>query len=282
MNLVVKQVIKNLAPPILFEAARKALRTRNNRGSVIEWEAVGDADSAWTNGSGWSHQSILELQLRRWKSFVDAAAAPRQLGVWPGSEEPDLNLHNLLITFGYVLGRAAAGRSHLSVLDWGGGLGHYYVYARELQPQLTIDYVVKDLPIFCESGRSLLPDVTFVADDSALSRQYDLVFASSSIHYSNKFYDTIARVAQSASRWLMITRLPCVTNNGDFVVVQRPISRGYLTEYPCWFVNRDRFISFVQQQHFVLRREFFQTGAPIVVNAPEQCYHTGFLFERNT
>ena len=32
------------------------------------------------------------------------------------------------------------------MLDWGGGLGHYCVYARALFPDLKLDYTIKDFP----------------------------------------------------------------------------------------------------------------------------------------
>jgi putative methyltransferase (TIGR04325 family) len=205
------------------------------------------------------------------------------LGTWPAGGEPDVGLHNQVVTFGYILGRAANERSRLSVLDWGGGLGHYYVYARELYPQLTFEYVIKDLAVFCDAGRVLLPSIHFTADDdAALARRYDLVFASNSVQYSCRLYDTIGRLAQSARKWLVITRLPCLFVSDDFVVVQRPRSHGYLTEYPCWFVNREKVLHFIEACGFVLRREFLQTQLPVVLRAPEQCRYTGFLFERST
>jgi len=178
-------------------------------------------------------------------------------------------------TFAYTLGRAAAGKVHSSVLDWGATYG----YARELHPQIALDYVVKDLPIFCETGRSLLHLANFVSEDAvALSRRYDLVFASG--HFSHGFYHKAGQIAQSASLWLMVTRLRCVYEHDDFIVMQRPFGHGYLTEFPCWFINRDRFVRFVESCGFDLEREFLLSEAPFVVNAPEQCSYVGILFRR--
>ena len=96
--------------------------------------------------------------------------------------------HNTILSFGYALARAAHDRRGLSILDWGGGLGHYYVYARALMPTL-LDYVVKDLPGLCAAGASLLPEVTFLSEENvALRRSYDFVFASSSLHYARDHY----------------------------------------------------------------------------------------------
>jgi putative methyltransferase (TIGR04325 family) len=180
-----------------------------------------------------------------------------------------------------VIGRAAHGRNTLSVLDWGGGLGQYFVYARNLYPELTFDYVIKELPKACEVGRTLVPQVTFLADDeAALSRQYDLVWASSSVHYTRDRYGLLRRLCASAASSIMITRLPVVEQHDDFLVVQRPHRYGYMTEYPGWFMNKERFLSFMKERGFQLVREFLVAEQPYVPNAPETARYLGFLFQR--
>ena len=47
----------------------------------------------------------------------------------------DLGAHNTLMSYGYVLGRAAHNKSRISILDWGGGPGHYYLIGRALLPR---------------------------------------------------------------------------------------------------------------------------------------------------
>jgi putative methyltransferase (TIGR04325 family) len=108
-----------------------------------------------------------------------------------------------------------------------------------------------------------------------------LVFASSSLQYNRDFYGLLARLCAAAAKWLFITRSPFIREHGDFVVVQRPSRYGYFTEYPAWFVNRDRFIAFVEKQNFTLEREFLLDEGPYVANSPEQCTYSGFLFRRN-
>jgi putative methyltransferase (TIGR04325 family) len=249
-----------------------------------EWEAVADSDEVWSADVGWAHPSIVETQRSKWDAFLASVERPKPIGVsheaTPGAA-PDVSPHNAVMTFGYVLGRALAGRAALSVLDWGGGLGHYALYARALYPDVDFDYVVKDLDSLCTAGRALLPEVKFVADESkALARSYDLVFASSSLHYTREFYQLLDRICASATRHLMVTRLPVVSSHDDFVVVQRPHRYGYLTEYACWFVNRRRLISFIEERGFCFEREFLLGERPTVPNAPEQCIYGGFLFTR--
>ena len=59
----------------------------------------------------------------------------------------------------------------------------------------------------------------------------------------------------------MVTRSPFVEQHDDFVVVQRPYKYGYLTEYPAWFINRHRFITFIETRGLVREREFTWANA---------------------
>jgi putative methyltransferase (TIGR04325 family) len=249
-----------------------------------EWEMVPDSDEVWTVHEGWAHDSIVETQLSKWQSFLASTEGPLPIGQSHEASPdapPNFATHNTILTFGYVLGRVGATRGRLNILDWGGGLGHYYVYARKLFPELSLDYVIKDLPGLCAVGKTLLPDVTFVADEKeALSRRYDLVFASSSLHYTRDCYGLLARLCDSAENWIMITRTPIIEHHDDFVVVQRPHVYGYMTEYAGWFINRTRLVDFMADRKFRLERQFLVAEQPNVPNAPERAHYYGFLFRR--
>ena len=294
-----------LMPPIVVEAIRRLRRPKSvkqasapqrpaalptsrepvaGRSASPEWEMVADTEEVWTAHEGWMHDSILKTQLGKWQDFLRSVEGPRALGQSheaSAGAELDYATHNTIMSFGYVLGRVAEQRAAASVLDWGGGLGHYYVYARALFPGLKLDYVIKDFPGFCVAGERLLPNATYLSDEGrALARSYDLVFASSSLHYTRDYYGLLGRLCDSAAEWLMITRAPIVQRSGDFVVVQRPYMYGYMTEYPGWFVNRQRLLDFVFAHGFVLERQFLVAEEPNVPNAPEQARYYGFLFRR--
>jgi putative methyltransferase (TIGR04325 family) len=230
------------------------------------------------------HDSILRTQLDKWPDFLRSVEGSMALGQSheaAAGAVADYSTHNTIMSFGYALGRVAARRESVSVLDWGGGLGHYYCYARALFPDMKLDYVVKDFPGFCEAGRKLLPDAKFISDESeAFSRSYDFVFASSSVPYTRDLYQLIGQLCDSAGEWLMITRTPMIENHDDFVVVQRPYMYGYLTEYAGWFINRRRLVDFVLARGFRLERQFLIAEEQPVPNAPERGVDAGFLFRR--
>jgi len=165
------------------------------------------------------------------------------------------------------------------MLDWGGGIGHYYAYGRALLPEGALDYHCRDLPLLVDGGRSILPDAVFHStDETALSRRYDLVMASSSLQYSRDWRGTLAKLASVAGGYLFVTRQPFVAAGPSFVVVQRPSRHGYLTEYPGWFLNRDEFLAEARGLGFGLLREFLIDEQPMVPKAPAQADYRGFLF----
>lgn len=295
------QALKAIARAILPEPALRVLRDRYRRlnppmvevvggdGSVstrLEWEMMPDTDATWRLGEGWSHASIVEKQKAGWPGFLEGLAAARPLhATIPDDPElaVDVSVHNTLMIFLYLLGRLASERqgSRPSVLDWGGGIGQYFRYARTFYPAVDWDYVVREVGPLAAAGALLNPEAGFVSDDQAtFGRRYDAVFASGAIMYTRDLYGLAGRLCDAAGRYLLVTRTPFVLKADDFVVVQRPYRYGYDTEYAGWFINRDRFLSFVEARGFRLEREFPLAERPMVPNAPEQCRYRSYLFRR--
>jgi putative methyltransferase (TIGR04325 family) len=272
MNPKLRHFLLRVLPPSAADAARRVRRRLSGEISIAEWEVVPASDTIWSTPVGWNHSSIVETQIKRWPELLESIEAPRPFGLW--REE--------IMTFGYVLGRAAVNRSRLSVLDWGGGLGRHFLYARELHPEISLEYTIKDLPGLCAAGRTLLPEVSFITEEEVvLNRKYDLVLSASSLQYAHSPYELLDKLCTSTGRWFMILRTPYVEKHDDFVVVQRPHRHGYRTEYPGWFINRGRFIARVESHGLLLQREFPSGFDIFVPNAAEQCTMSGFLFKRS-
>jgi len=186
--------------------------------------------------------------------------------------------HNIVITYGYVLALASRQKSELSLLDWGGGIGHYYLISQKLIPDLAIDYHCKDVPVLAEYGQKLFPKAHFYSDESCLIRKFDLVFASTSLHYSQHWQHTLKDLAEATSGYLFITRLPIVHQVSSYVMVQRPYEYGYDTEYLGWCLNKHEFLQYAKSINLTLIKEFVSGENISPHNAPESCQYWGFLF----
>jgi putative methyltransferase (TIGR04325 family) len=202
------------------------------------------------------------------------------LGIAHESElttDVDVFAHNLVMAFGYVLGLAAQGGPALSMLDWGGGVGHYCLLAHALHPTLAIEYYCKDVPRLAAAGMELLPEGRFYSDDTCLNRRYDLVMASTSLHYSQAWQATLAGLIGATGRYLYLASTPIVLDVPSFVFVQRPRVFGYRTEYLSWCLNRQEILAVAESHGMRLVREFVYGHAPNIKDAPEQNQYRGFL-----
>jgi putative methyltransferase (TIGR04325 family) len=249
---------------------------------VSEFEYVAEGWGRQTRG--WDVPGVEQAYRRRWSEFVAAVDGSATLGV--AHEVPsaqrigtgDPGWHNVVMTFGYVLARAARGRDRLSLLDWGGGPGHYAVLARALLPEVELDYHSRDLPRLTRFGREVLPNATFHEDDRCLDRTYELVVASDALHYVEDYPPLLAKLALAAQPWLYVALLPLVVDAASFVVQQRPDSYGYDTEYLGWVLNRDEFLEAARAVGLRLEREFLAPGTIDPPGVPEPAVHCSFLF----
>jgi putative methyltransferase (TIGR04325 family) len=271
---------KRFLPPILWDLVRSVRDRVRNRGRP-EWQFVAEGDPRRV-GDGWNATGVVARERAKWEPFRAAIDGPAPLGVAHESTPPfrqDDGAHNVTISFGYVLARASRFRDRVSLLDWGGSLGHYYLFSRALLPEAAIDYHCKELPLLCEAGRSLLPDATFHdSDEAALTRTYDLVLASGSLQYAPDWRVLLGQLASVAEGFLYVTRLPTVAKTDSFHVLQRALRHGYGTEYKGWVLNRGEFLQHAQSTGMVLDREFLVQERPLVRGAPEPIEYRGFLF----
>jgi putative methyltransferase (TIGR04325 family) len=225
----------------------------------------------------------VETQRAKWPEFLRLASATGALPVhlWAADlSKPTLAANTALMAYGYVLAMTAWRHSRISLLDWGGGLGHYKIISHALLPQVEIDYHCKDVPLLCTAGRALQPSATFHEGDDCLTRDYDLVLASGSLEYSERWQDVVRTLAGASRHYLYVARLPIVHRSASATVVQRPYRYGYATEYVSWVLNREEFLSAVTDSKTTLIREIVLGEGPAIRGAAEPCELRGFLFTR--
>jgi putative methyltransferase (TIGR04325 family) len=231
---------------------------------------------------GWEDGATAQLMRRNWPAIASRICGTEPLSVLPSrSDRSDLIAHNMLMTFLYALARASHCKDRLSVLDWGGALGHYALVARRLLPDVGFDYVVKEVDSLRRLANELNPSVEFSgSDEECFSRTYDFVMASGSVHYVRDWKAMVARLARAADTWLFINCLPVVRHAGGYVVAQRLHSLGFEEGFYSNVVNRDEFIAWVAEQDFALEREFLSWNTVSYRDAPEDSTGAGFLFKR--
>jgi putative methyltransferase (TIGR04325 family) len=279
-------VLKGLTPPYAWHAL--TWLKRRATGAQPEWEYMPDGwarEGADPRVKGWNVEAIADASRAKWPSYLRAIQSSGPLGVYHEVIEgasvraDDLRAHNTIVSYAYVLALAAGGRERVSILDWGGGIGHYYPLSEALLPGVAIDYHCKDQPALCAVGRELFPEASFYTDDSCLARRYDLVLASSSLQYSRRWPEALGGLAKATGRNLYVTRLPVALRGASFVLLQRAYAYGYDTEYLGWVVSREELLRQARAVGMRLLREFLLAGTISAARAPEDpVAHRGFLF----
>ena len=283
MKTVLRAIARQWTPPIVVEAARhlRASRARPE----WEWLPGGFAQaSADPNVKGWNQASVLETYRERFEGNKARLQSDKPFGFADArqpSEVGDWIAHNVAASFGCVLGHVAGHKKRLSILDWGGALGHYLFLARALRPELEFDYTVQEMPLLAECGPLINPDARFCHDQSALREKFDLVFASCTLHYDEDWRHTFTQLAACASTGLFVTRLPVTLSGDSYVFVQRPYAYGYQTEYAGWCLSRNEIFAAGQASGLSLHREFLVGEKPPIVGAPSPCEYRGFLWLRS-
>ena len=282
MSSAIKNLVRQVLPPFMAAGLRQ-LRTSDAK-PILEYAPNG-WDTLISGGEhGWNRDTVVRAEVAKWHAFRKNLEGAGPLGF--SHEHTDLSVtrdvyfHNIHLTYAYVLSLAAHGRTDLSVLDWGGGLGHYYLLGKAVLPDLHLHFTCRDVPLMCEEGQRLCPDVAFYADDSCLYRGYDLVMVNGSLGYFKQWKEVLARLCDSAEKYLFLTRLLTVQKSPTFLVLQRTDVYGYNSDMLIQVFNEEELLSIVRDRGFTLTREFVVGEGPAVAGAPEQCRDRGWLFER--
>ena len=157
-----RKTIRRWLPPAILDF----IRGLRHSSVPVEWEYRPHGWSRNADLRGWNVPAVSEAQRANWQSYKAVVEGTGPLGVIHTDAEPNgesVRMHNTVLGFAYALALAAGGRSSVSLLDWGGGVGHYYPLARALLADVEIRYTCLDVPALCESGRELNPGAEFVS-----------------------------------------------------------------------------------------------------------------------
>lgn len=283
----IRSVSKLFIPPIAIKGARSVQRLFGKPDLVsLGFHRLTYAPDGWrtqlTKGpnKGWSVDSVIDTEKSKWEAFCKNLEGAGPLGF--SHENTDLslvrspNFHNVHISYAYVLALTAHKKDSISVLDWGGALGHYYLVGKAVLPGVAIDFHVKEVPLMAEAGKRLNPEVHWYDDESCLKRDYDLIMMTGSIPYMEDWADVLHRVARSVKEYLYIARLPVVDHSPSYIATQQLYNSQMLHQV----FNQTEFLDTVKDTGLNLVREFVVGDRPYIKGAPEQCEVRGWLFRR--
>ena len=233
-----------------------------------------------SNESGWNDPKFTELESKKWNQYTELVNGTGPVGFSHEQEQitsvRNLYHHNVHMAFCYAMA-LATGRNHRPVvLDYGGGLGHYYKLACAMVPQLACDYHIMELPGVVDSGRKLNPEITWHTDDLCFEPQYDFVFVNGSLQYIDKWQELLRKLANCTRHYFLLTRVPVVQRADRYAAIQT----AYGTSMIQWQYNEGELLAHMASCGLKLMREILVGGVPYIRGAPEQPEMRGWLFVR--
>ena len=274
-----KKRIRNWLGPDLVKLIQKIV-------SLILKPRLTYASKSWATEipedlrNGWNSESLIDTKLKNWKRVVSICESPGPLGFSYENEDllslKDVSFHNIHITFGYILALATRMKNKISILDWGGGMGHYYLLAKALVPDVELDYHCVEVPNMVNLVKNINKDVKWYSDKTFLHRKFDIVMVNASLQYVRDWKDFISEISSVTTEYFFLTRIPVVEQSQEFLAVQR---EGNVLMLHIQF-NLFELIKTIESNNFQLLREFVVGDKPFIKSAPEQCELRGWLFKK--
>ncbi len=177
-----------------------------------------------------------------------------------------------------VMSVAASKRGRIHVLDVGGSLGSVFLQHRTFFDMLpNLAWSIVEQPHLAAAGRAHLQDGPLRFFDSIDAaerfRQVDMTLFLSSLQYMPNPYETLHRIAGTASSHLIVDRIPLSNESEDEVAIQQVPDEIYPASYPQWRLSQAKLLHFITHDIGFKEKARYSDG----IDGDD---HTGLFFER--
>jgi putative methyltransferase (TIGR04325 family) len=142
---------------------------------------------------------------------------------------------------------AFAKESRLTILDFGGSLGSTYFQHYKLLSDFSYTWNIVEQEHFIKEGRN-----TFQNDRLKFFNKIEdvprvdstFLMLSSVLPYLEHPYEWLTKFISLKPEYIFVDRTGFVTRGKDRLTLQRVPEEIYKASYPCWFLDRAKFLSF--------------------------------------
>jgi putative methyltransferase (TIGR04325 family) len=152
---------------------------------------------------------------------------------------------------------AAQNKGNLNILDFGGSLGStYFQNILFLDSLSSVNWCIVEQPGFVDAGIKYFADKNlhffYTIEECLKSFEIDAVILSSVLQYIEKPFELLDKIKEARIKYLIVDRTPYITGT-DRITIQKVNPQIYKGSYPCWFFNKEKFISaFLPEYKLVL------------------------------
>jgi putative methyltransferase (TIGR04325 family) len=126
-----------------------------------------------------------------------------------------------------AIGLAAKNKSHLTVLDFGGGAGHHQFWAKYIFENINFDWTVVETETMSRVAQEEIKDegLKFVSSLKSLTKNncFDLIFSNSAIQYTCDPLNTLKELLNLEFENFFITRVPLNLGSSQVTYIQESL-----------------------------------------------------------
>lgn len=247
MNSSCKEIIKNLVPPILSEICLNIMAKYGFFGNYLNWDEAKRASTGYDSDRILNKvkDSLFKIKTHEAVYERDSVLFDKIEYSWP-----------LLAGLMWI---AANENGKLNLIDFGGSLGSSYFQNRVfLQTLKEVEWNIVEQKHFVECGKNHFEDGIlkfYESIEDCLGKQKqapNTILLSGVIQYIEKPYELIDYMINKKFKYLIFDRTTFNRRNNDKLVVQRINPAIFKASYPCWFLNKNRFLQMFENKYILI------------------------------
>jgi putative methyltransferase (TIGR04325 family) len=267
-----KPILKSIIPPILSDN----MRFRSKYGWFGDYPSWEDAQK---DSVGYDSELIFEkvknslLKVKNGEAVYerDSVLFDKVDYSWP-----------LLASLLWI---AAQKGNYLNIIDFGGSLGSTYFQNRKfLSAVKKLRWNIVEQDNFVNCGKKYFEDemLKFYYDIGSCMKETNpsTILFSSSIQYIEKPYDLLANILKNKFEYIIFDLTGFISNGSrDRLTIQKVPPSIYEATYPCWFLNKEKFLSIFKNNYSLVEKFEGYLGQNIKINNRIDAKYLGFIFE---
>ncbi len=244
----VRPVIKELLPPILFNAIKTLSNKEGKYGFFGDYKSWDDASGDCT---GYDSEVILNKVRDALLKVKNGEAV---------YERDSVLFDRIQYSFPLLAGlllAASANQNKLSVLDFGGSLGsHYFQYRNILSELDFLSWNIVEQEMFVRCGQHFFQNEQLqfylnVESCVQLARP-DVLIMSGVAAYVREPYTLTTSLISNKFKYIIFDRTAFTSNDSDRLTVQVGPPSIYQASYPAWFLSKSKFLDLFQDKYKLL------------------------------
>ena len=177
---------------------------------------------------------------------------------------------------------AIENNNKLSVLDFGGSFGSTYFQNKDfITKKVDLRWHIVEQKNFVEEGKKFFEDDRLLFHETIEklleSEKPNCLLLSSVLPYLPDPFAWIKKFIQFGFEFIIIDRTSFI-NGDDRLTIQKVPESIYLSSYPCWFFNKEKFLTYFANKYDLIA-EFDDSFTSEQTVDGEKGYWKGFYFK---